>query len=342
MKIVKRYLALVLSFALFLALPLAFTQEASAASKGTKIWQPVQIAETTVHYNGDQSFDGSVWSYDKKGLNTAVMYQDGYADVKAYDKNGYLTSETNLDENSKPNTQTVYDVKKGKVKFDQSFSFYNGVATLDGTTKYTYKKGTLSNETYVSADGKLSDVKVYRTDGTLAKEFYTNSRYEGSITSVDLYDKYGNITSSATTSVYDGQTETYSTVYKHSYKNGKLVRTVSASTNRDGAIRPGSTTVYTYKKGKLIKYVKSVPWEFDENNGVTESQTIAVTYTYKNGLISGVNQSVAYSTASGSELYSTTTTVIRYKKIAVNKNCVKAVTERMSKFNDRYLPYQFR
>ena len=46
-KITKRYLSVLLTFALVLALPLAATQEVNAASGGKKINQPVQVTVTS-------------------------------------------------------------------------------------------------------------------------------------------------------------------------------------------------------------------------------------------------------------------------------------------------------
>jgi hypothetical protein len=246
-----------------------------------------------------------------------------------------MTSETRLNKDGEPYRQYVYTVNKGKKVYEYDFTVNKGVSKLYQTKVFTYKKGKLSSVTTVSANGESTSVETYRKDGTKEKSLsFSNYSDFYKYSYAAIYDKYGNISNSTTTTTWGDNTTTRTDAYKNTYKKDKLVTTVHAYTNSDGKVFPGSTTNYSYKKDKLVKTVKS---EYDTNRDAeifnTENTVIAYTYK-KGGLITGITKAVVNSNSDYSSYNYTETTVINYKKIAVDQKCLKAVNERMAGFTD--------
>jgi hypothetical protein len=334
MKIAKRYLAVVLSFALFLALPLAFTQEAAAASK-TKILQPSLVIESYNYFDGTTGTSVEAYAYSDKGLMSARVYQSGAQDVFMYNKSGYMTSETSLNSKGVPYYQTMYDVKKGKIKGITNFYIDGAKVSLQNVSKISYKKGKLSQVVFATADGKTSEIATYKS-GVLSRVV----RVSPSGQTAALYDKYGNKTSMTQTYNWGSFTETDTTVYKNTYKSGKLVkvawaRTESYSNSTETDTATG-LTVYTYKKGKLVK--KDSATNYSYIPGVTYGSTSTYAYT-KGGLISTISSASVQTTATESKITSGDTTAYQYKKVAVNSKYVKAVKEAMEDYGyENFLP----
>ena len=339
MKIAKRYLALVLSFALFFALPLAFTQEASAASKGTKILQPSLKIMSSSH-EGESSTAVTAYAYNNKGLMSAEVYQDGTQEAYAYNKNGYMTMRAYLDKKGVPQSQIVYNVKKGKVQNVADYDLDDGKVTLTGYSTFSYKSGKISKLVYTSADGTRTEVATFKNGKpsqyvTTVVNEYVNSQY------VSIYDKYGNVTSETTVNKFaDGDTTTATKVYKNSYKKDKLVKTVwtrayKASASSDARVTNG-LDVYTYKKGKLVKADSAYSFQSDP------SVTYGTTHTYaygKGGLITSESTAAVRVTPTESKVTGAYTTAYQYKKVAVDKKCVNAVNEAMKSYSfESYIP----
>jgi hypothetical protein len=333
MKIAKRYLAVVLSFALFLALPLAFTQEAAAASK-TKITQPAMEITSSAWYNGTPETSFAAYAYNDKGLMSAKVFQNGSQNAYAYNKSGYLTTSARLDKKGNPLSQSIYTVKKGKTTAIANYDIEDGKVTLESAWQISYKKGKVSQEVYSTASGKTSSIATYKK-GVLSKVVYVAPDYQ----EVTLYDKYGNPSSSTGISkgFYDGSTITDTTIYKNTYKNGLLVKTVWTSavtySNSSDVDVTNGMDVYTYKKGKLVQKVsaRTPSW----NPTVTYGQTYVYSYT-KGGLISTEAYVNSYTTDNKTEVEYTNTTAYQYKKVAVDKKCVTAVKEAMEEFSYEY------
>jgi hypothetical protein len=336
MKIAKRYLAVVLSFALFLALPLAFTQEAAAASK-TKITQPAMEISSYSWYNGTPNTSFVAYAYNDKGLMSAKVFQDGSQNAYAYNKSGYMTTSAALDKKGNPVSQTIYTVKKGKTTAIANYDIEDGKVTLEDAWQISYKKGKLSKKVYTSADGKTATIATYNK-GVLSKVVYTGPNYQ----EVELYDKYGNPTSSTAISkgFYDGATRTDTTIYKNTYKSGKLVKAAWTSavtySNSSEVDVTNGLSVYTYKKGKLVQRVSATTFAADPS--VTYGNTYNYSYT-KGGLISTESYVSTYTTSKGTEVEYSRTKAYQYKKVAVDNKCVTAVKEAMENYSyTAYLP----
>jgi hypothetical protein len=180
MKNAKRYLAVALSFALFLALPLAFTQQAAAAS-GTKVTQLDKVITVSTNSANTTSTSVVAYAYDKKGLNTLRATQDNDGDIYdrhayTYNKSGYLTSDTSLSKDNQPTYQKIYTVKKGKRKAIAEYYVDGAKVDLDSYTKIDYKNGKKSKVTRASADGKSQSVTTYKK-GVISKEVYVYDGY---------------------------------------------------------------------------------------------------------------------------------------------------------------------
>lgn len=342
MKIAKRYLALVLSFALFLALPLAFTQEAAAASKGTKVMQPSTIVQNYVSYDGTPGTSLVAFAYNNKGLMSAKVHQSGSQETYAYNKNGYMTMSATLNKSGVPVWQTIYNVKKGKTTSISEFDVDGANVTLENILNISYKKGKVSKRVYSDADGIYSYIETYK-NGKIAKKvtsvaFSADNNYQ----EVALYDKYGNITSSTSIDKGSFGTVTTTAIYKNTYKGDKLVKAVWTETQTDTSSTDVDTisgvSVYTYKKGKLVKSEKatSASW----NPGVTNGTTKTYSYT-KGGLIKSIASTSVTVTPTESKVSSSSISAFQYKKVAVNNKCVKAVKEAMEAYSyEKNLPGQ--
>lgn len=341
MKIAKRYLAAVLSFALLLAVPVAFTQEASAASNKTKISQPVQVISTVVNEKGQAETSVTSYSYDGNGLNNILVYGSGTSVAKTYDKNGYLLSEKRFDKLLVPNRESIYTLKKnGKPKLLQEFIISKGVSAPEGMTAYTYKNGKTAAATYASADGRETRITEFRKNGKLSRIVRTvpDNTY------VYTYDKHGNITGSTSTLAVSGKTYTTVKAYKNEYSNGRLVKKTAAKAYSDGQILDAGSTVYTYDNGRLVKKIATVPditWNTAAKKYVLNyTDTTTTTYAYKKGgLVKSISSSTVRTTGTATSAVGAKTTVIKYKKIAVKNRCVNAVRERMAEFNDAYVEF---
>lgn len=327
-KITKRYLSVLLTFALVLALPLAATQEANAAS-GSKINQPVQITTTYTNWWGDNSTDTTVFVYNKKGLATQAVDNYGNKTVYTYSKKGIVKTEQYFDKTGALTGERVNTIKGNKIRKSDNYTVKNGQKVLSSTTTYKYKKGKIAKETRVSADGTSTAIKTYKK-GIIASYISLNTAENES--SKTVFDKHGNKTSEAYTDA-EG-TGTYN--YKNVYKKGKLVQRIATYTDEKGVVTPESTYAYSYtKKGKL----KSVVEAYADS---TSSRTTTTQYAYtKSGLVKGVVETIVEKDSEeGTTETRSYSQSISYKKVKVKSKFRKEVKKSLKKeFFEDYMPW---
>ena len=249
-KQVKRYLSLVLMFALVFAIPFAFTQQASAASSKTKY--VVTSMKSTDDVGKTQT---TKYTYFKNGLLKTSSYSDGSKAVFTRNKKGYQT------------------------KFKR---YENGKLDQTLTYKYKYnKKGLATKQSVYDSDKKLIGfyTVTYYKNGKVKQEKYSQvgDKYELTF----KYNKKGDCTLIKTVD------KTLSSVDKYTYKydkNGNPVKESSVTTWKDNTGSGQSTTnvthKYTYDKHKNIK--KDVAsYTYDYGNGEKSTSKITRTYKYK-------------------------------------------------------------
>jgi hypothetical protein len=284
--------------------------------------------------NGKSTTEVTAFAYDKKGLNTLTATQDSNGKitekiVSAYNKSGYATSDTWLDEKDKPYYQKIYTVKKGRTTAEADYYINDAKVDLEKYAKIDYKNGKKSKVTYASADGKQLQVWTYKK-GVLSQDAMTDS--DAGSQTVFMYDKYGNATSITEVSKNG---DVAKTVLKNTYKNGKLVKVVWATawSNFPNDTLSG-LTVYTYKNGKLVKEVSAVTQSWDP--GKTYGNTTTYAYT-KGGLIKTKSSADSYTEGANTKITGSDTTAYQYQSVAVDKKCVKAVKADMEVFSYTYL-----
>ena len=254
-KYVKRYLALILTFALVISVPFAaFTQKASAASKKTKyvVTQETRIAKeegenVTTVYN---------MQYYKNGLLKARIYKSGSKTVYIRNKKGYITTVNEYDSKGKLEDTWGYTYKydkKGNAISQTDYYYDNGVKKIGSTTKFkNYKNGKIKKETYVDGD------------------------YSWIVT----YNKKGDVTSE----VDKGKTYSYTYKYKYKYdKKGNPVKVVRTYSGKDseGSESSVTTTTYKYKYDKHKNVKKAVITKVYKSSNYTYTDTTTELYKYK-------------------------------------------------------------
>lgn len=205
------------------------------------------------------------------------------------------------------NEQEYSYKKNGDLKYD-AYCYYN----YDYETKVN-EKGPLIKSVYSTkkkktttkhySDGKYTGKSVYTSGSkkSTSKSYDANGKLYYS--SVDTYDKHGNIIKSV--SKVDGKT--YTTKFKNTYKKGRLVKAVasgsegSKSTSTYSYYSDGTTKKYTYKsdsnnyfysydkKGRITKYVSDsdyskteTTYEYKGKKSITNKMTEKVTYKEDN------------------------------------------------------------
>lgn len=280
-KLFNRITAVILSLAVFALFPVAFTQEANAASKK----QYVCTQSTTVYNYGDGTDTYSTsYSYSKNGLLKAAKYNDGESTKYTRDKKGYVTKIERYNSSGALESATVYKNKYNKKKLLKSQQAYfqsDGTSRLSYTATFTYYKNKhVKKEVYSYAEGG-KDTYTYYKNGKLKSNVYvssdgrtTASKYDKkgnckSYTSSNMaekhsvmkYDKKGNLIKDVYTITYveDGQSTTtkYESATKYTYdkhKNIKKSVTTTKVTHPDGSVSTNTTT-YT-AKWKAVKVPK--------------------------------------------------------------------------------------
>jgi len=252
----KRYLALILTFALVIAVPFtAFTQKASAASKKTKyvVTQQTRIAKDE---DGKEAATVTKMQYDKNGLLKTRIYSGGDKEVYTRNKKGYVTTVKEYDSTGKLIDTWGYTYKYDKKgnRIEQTRYYYEDNVKKTGSTyKYTnYKNGKVKKQTYV--DGDYSWVITYNKKGDATSDVDKGKTYIDTNKYTYKYDKKGNPVKEVRTYTGKDSDGTYSNVTTTTYK-------------------------YTYDKHKNIK--KAVITEVYKSGNNTSTETWTMLYKYK-------------------------------------------------------------
>lgn len=212
-KIFKRYLALVLTFALVLAVPFVFTQQADAAakkSKTPKITQPVKVVETYKNDKGKTAKLTTKVSHNKNGFTTKAYAKgkDGFKRVFKYNKKGYL----------------------------KSYKYYNGKGKLE------YKVSVKMNKKGMPVQAKHYDVAGKKSTLVKKVSFIYSGKTPVKYTVQDLEENTTE-TFDIVFGEYEDEKESYSEGWAANIKKDKKGRVISESD-------PESGVVFTYKYNK--------------------------------------------------------------------------------------------
>ena len=262
-KYAKRYLSLVLAFTLVFAIPFAFTQEASAASKSKKqtVYLQTKVVSVTKYSTGETYKDTTKNTYNKKGQLTKSVYSSkGYkATTKyKYNKKGYMTSLKEYDKKNKLTYQVTVKMNKKGMPAKRISYDVNGKKkkkTYVETYKYSGKKLVkISWKDYTD-----NSTGSYDPNAPITQD---NVNYK--------YDNHGNIIEENNTDSYTEDGVTYTTVsktvYSYTYnKAGAITKssstTTSVTTDTNGGKETStSSNVTTYKLKKMkvaSKYLNS-------------------------------------------------------------------------------------
>lgn len=278
-RFVKKYLALLLSFAVFALMPAAFTQEASAASKKT-YYVTTKVTTQTQSSEGTK-VNTYKYSYFKNGLQKKIDYGTDGKVVHKRNSKGYISKSTYY--TAAGAVQSIYTYKykynnKGLATSEKCYYQKTGGAkVLNYSTFMSYhSNGRVKRSITVYSDGTKSDL-LYYSSGKYKKYVYTDENGRITTTKYDKYgseksyygsgvselhttlkhDKKGNITKDVYTTTYDGYTTKTIAVTKYKYDKHKNIRKAVTTTTRtepDGSV---STSVYTYTaKYKAVKVAK--------------------------------------------------------------------------------------
>lgn len=286
MKYAKRYLSLILTFALALSIPFAFTQEASAASKTKTQYVCVSNESSFTDPGGKTTKDKTEFTINKYGLMTSVNYGRG--------KTKYTRNKRG-------------DVIKTK--------FYNKKGKLESTYTYAYrynKKGLpVSEKRYIVRGGK----KTLLSSATMT--YYSNGKLKKSIQKQDrdkwVYEYKKNGIQKSAVINYDGDTDTY-TFDKHGYPKKEVYKDKAGVTIE--------TRAYTNKYDKYGNLKSSVCESTLTDEGVTTTSktttNIKNTYDSHKNVIKSVETNKEY--VSGKHISTTkNVTTFKYKKVSVPK-----------------------
>ena len=259
----KRYLSLLLTLALVLTIPFAFTQEASAASKKGKT---KYVVTSTTRISEDEIFTYKC-NYYKNGLIKEEVFSDSSKNVFSRNKKGYMTAFTEYNakgergyaesftyqynKKGQPAKKTIYIVSHNENGGTESFTYY--------------KNGKLKKSVYQSPEGDYSYTVTFNKKGHVTS---TVSKGQGSLYVEKYsykYDKKGNPTKIVSTETWNESgnsgSSTKTEKYKYKYdkhKNIKQAVITTTGTNDSGKPYKDVTTYkYKYKKVKVPKkYLK--------------------------------------------------------------------------------------
>ena len=255
-KYFKRIVSLMLALAVFVMFPVAFTQEAQAAS--TKTFYVVTSATHTYKYDDN---DSNTYKYTytrgKNGFLKKSTYDDGHTVYKRNSK-GY-TTETKVYEGKKLVETYTYVYSYGSNGLPKTEKCYykpaGGKKTLNFTSKYTwYSNKHIKKEVYKGTDGRSTS--LYWKNGKIKSYSYKGN---GEIKSIkETYDSHGSVLT------HKSEGSDYSITEKHTLKydkKGNPVKDVYTVTNKfdneTSTTKVTDTTEYKYDKhGNILKSVK--------------------------------------------------------------------------------------
>ena len=261
-KYTKRITALVLTFALAIAVPFAaFTHKADAASRKTK-YVVTSCTVTSKNGNGKWVKDTEKYTYYKNGHQKSITDAEG-KEVYSYNKKGYVTKIRYYEsKGKKPADIRTYKYKYNKKGLAVKASEYGKNKKLLGKARLTYyKNGRKKAQHYISADKTSVYDMTFNKKGDLifdsgkfSSESYTDSysfKYDdkgnpmqmistyswknsdgsGTVVTTEsyvyTYDKNNNVKKAIVTyteKLADGSTSTYTNIYTYKYKKVKVPR----------------------------------------------------------------------------------------------------------------------
>ncbi len=219
-KYFKRYIALVLTFALVLAVPFAFTtQKADAASK--KKSKKVVLVQLTKEVGKDLDENGKLYKYtykqsfNKRGFVTKVSQTGkyGFKEVFKYNKKGYLKSIKSYDKKGKALWKlTVKMNKKGMPAVAKSYYKDGKKWVLEATRTFAYSGKTPVKVSVKNSDGKVTNIPIefYEIDGVSKADY----KYVDEAATKVKKDKKGRVVSE--TYNFGDITRTYKYTYSKS------------------------------------------------------------------------------------------------------------------------------
>ncbi len=270
--------------AVSVALPLASTQYAQAASKEKTFYVPATYKD-----NASEPPYLAKYTYDENGL--LIKIEDSNC-TRIFTRNskGYLTSLTkySIRHEEAPPTKYVFRYKynkKGLVATEKNYEQLKKKKVLRHTRTFTYyANGNVKKMVLKRGDGKYYEIHKYRKNGTRKSSYYKSnysfdSGYErvtydkhgnmlklkspSGTTRHDLrYDKHGNLKKDMYKSP-DGQKSTES--YKYTYdKHGNILKCVCTFTDKGPY---GSDTERWVEKYTYEQVTSSKPyWRFFSKN----------------------------------------------------------------------------
>ena len=258
------------ALAVFAALPLAYTQDAHAASKEKTFYVPVSY---DYNNDGDPSYSAK-YIYDDNGLLKEIKDTNGRR-VFTRNSKGYLTSMTQYsdDYDEGPVGKYVFRYKfnkKGLVATEKNYRQLKKKKELRFTRTFTYyANGNVKKMVLKWPDGKYYEIHQFRKNGTRKSSYYKSDefRHEGyeSIT----YDEHGNMLTYRTA---DGTVRHY---LKYD-KRGNLIRDEYTDIDRT---KTTETFRYAYDKhGNILKCVYKCSDRGPENS---YSEKDIEKYTYE-------------------------------------------------------------
>lgn len=256
-KHVNQILSLALTLALVLAIPFAFTQEVSAASKKTKY----VVSSTTTTYSDSTAYT-TKYIYFKNGLTKSSTSSSGSKIIYARNKKGDVTSFKFISSNAGNNSYSYYKYeynKKGLPVKQYEYDEHNKlVATISASF---YKNGKTKESVETLPESQTTFIYRYNKKGdpTFMKYSSGDSSTQSSYTYI--YDKKGNPIKRVQLldATYQGEheKETITTTYKYKYdkkKNIKKAVITEVRVMNDGKTITSSRTItYKYKKVKVAK-----------------------------------------------------------------------------------------
>lgn len=246
-KYFKRYIALVLTFALVLAVPFAFTtQKADAASK--KKSKKVVFVAMTKQVGKDLDENGKLYkytrkySYNKRGFVTKEVQTGKYAwkTVYKYNKKGYIKSAKDYDKKGKLVYKTTVKMnKKGMPAVAKSYYKDGKKWVLDTTRTFIYSGKTPVSVTVKNSEGKVDKVAIefYEYEGVSKADY----KYVDENATKVKKDKKGRVVA-----------ETYdTTTYKYTYGKSGYLKKSSMKDTSDGTYWTSTYKVIRMSKANV-------------------------------------------------------------------------------------------
>ena len=257
----KHLLALVIMLSLIAVTQLAFTQEATAASKKTKY-----VVTSNIIIYDTHTGDAIKYKYYKNGLVKAIEYPEGRNYRYTYNKHGYVASETYY-HGQYPSERMTYKYqynKKGlavrKTAYYYGYNSEQKKETLDYVADISnYKSGMMKREKRTYSGGGIVSY-TYNTKGDITSLVQIDDSYN-EYTYTYQYDKKGNplkVTKTSSSRSYgESSSDITYTIYKYKYDKHKNISKAHVTEYyMDGEHLPYKeecTIKYKYKKVKVPK-----------------------------------------------------------------------------------------